>query len=584
MEEQIKRPLTVLIPVSGLQPEEVLEHAKAAIRAEEIRAIQVTERTCLITLRTNGAKQQLIDAGINLKGRRWFPKTIDSDTTNITIKDAPVELSDRYLCTQMMRFGQIVPGSMRRGKIKGTNIENGTRYLQMKGIKNAVPVCNKFGRFDIRVFCDNNKTACKYCSLTDHEYFRCPAKPSRDKKCYICSDPSHLKKDCPNLNNRMTKRCQTCKSDSHLAKDCKQDVFCSFCGITGHRRPDCSAAVELLHGSSPLSHIPTIDYEEYLRECREVSKDIDNSVCGSDGLREKWSDIVDSHASPDKVAESRSQEPLMATSTAEDKSAAKSGKSTTPTDHVTPDSTVTAAESSTKNVHSTPKVTKSPTITKIVFGASNCVGLHMGRPDTKVFAQSGTTAAKVQMLINDVKADDSVSMSAVDTVIINLGTNDIVQKGNSEQVEISLTVAVATVRTEFTNVKTVGFSSIPPRQNRQGQRTQAFNDTAHSVNRFMQKFCNKDPSLVYIDNACFAQSNGQAVASLYNPSDKNGLHFNMPGRKELVANITNAIEEDSEWTTVFASKDKKRSHSQLSATPTSADKHDAKRANKDIWV
>jgi hypothetical protein len=41
-----------------------------------------------------------------------------------TIKDAPYEVSDSYIATQMMKYGEVIPGSVRRGYIKGTNIEN----------------------------------------------------------------------------------------------------------------------------------------------------------------------------------------------------------------------------------------------------------------------------------------------------------------------------------------------------------------------------------------------------------------------------------------------------------------------------
>ena len=146
----------------------------------------------------------------------------------------------------MTRFGNIVQGSMRRGKIKGSSVENGTRYLQMTGIKQAVPVSNKFGRFEVRIFCDNNKILCKFCSLTDHEYFRCPSKINMTKKCYICADPSHLKRDCPH-SKTPTKRCYVCQSETHVAKDCKQDVYCTYCGVTGHRRVDCSARKEITY-------------------------------------------------------------------------------------------------------------------------------------------------------------------------------------------------------------------------------------------------------------------------------------------------------------------------------------------------
>ena len=44
------------------------------------------------------------------------------------IKDAPYEVSDCYIATQMMKYGEVIPGSVRRGYIKGTNIENGSRF------------------------------------------------------------------------------------------------------------------------------------------------------------------------------------------------------------------------------------------------------------------------------------------------------------------------------------------------------------------------------------------------------------------------------------------------------------------------
>ena len=161
MEELIRRPLTVAFPISGVPHERVLESATTAVNPTEIRAIQITERTCLITVKTTNAREQLVETGLEIRGHRWFPQMVDSDITNITIKDAPVELSDTYLCTQMMRYGQVIQGSMRRGKIKATEIENGTRYLKMSGIKQIIPVNAQFGRFHVRIFCDNNNKKSK---------------------------------------------------------------------------------------------------------------------------------------------------------------------------------------------------------------------------------------------------------------------------------------------------------------------------------------------------------------------------------------------------------------------------------------
>jgi hypothetical protein len=40
------------------------------------------------------------------------------------------ELSNQVICAFMQQFGDVVQGSLRRGMIKGTNIETGTRYMQ----------------------------------------------------------------------------------------------------------------------------------------------------------------------------------------------------------------------------------------------------------------------------------------------------------------------------------------------------------------------------------------------------------------------------------------------------------------------
>jgi hypothetical protein len=74
---------------------------------------------------------QLISGGITLKNRSVNILDVEKTITNVTIKDAPFEVSDCYIATQMMKYGEIIPESVRRGYIKGTNIENGSRYLQI---------------------------------------------------------------------------------------------------------------------------------------------------------------------------------------------------------------------------------------------------------------------------------------------------------------------------------------------------------------------------------------------------------------------------------------------------------------------
>ena len=86
----------------------------------------------------------------------------------------------------MSKYGQVINGSIKRGVIKGTNIENGTRYVQILNCSPIIPVRTNFGRFEIRLYADNNRTECSYCQQTNHPYYRCPTKPTSIKTCYNC--------------------------------------------------------------------------------------------------------------------------------------------------------------------------------------------------------------------------------------------------------------------------------------------------------------------------------------------------------------------------------------------------------------
>ena len=120
----------------------------------------------------------------------------------MTIKDAPVELSDTAIVNVLSNYGQVVQNSIRYGKIKETNILNGTRYLALTQVKDVVPTDHTIDEFTIRIYCDNGKTRCKYCEMTDHPYFRCPGR-SADKvvktgRCFKCHDKGHTINECSN--------------------------------------------------------------------------------------------------------------------------------------------------------------------------------------------------------------------------------------------------------------------------------------------------------------------------------------------------------------------------------------------------
>ncbi|VDI05459.1 Hypothetical predicted protein [Mytilus galloprovincialis] len=114
-------------------------------------------------------------------------------------------------------------GSLRRGLIKDTNIETGTRYVQLTNCIPIIPTATKFGRFSVSMFADNNKTECPYCTRTDHPSYRCTNKPSRQnqaaRKCYRCNSTTHTIKDCPHSE----KLCYRCGKEGHIQRDCQTD-------------------------------------------------------------------------------------------------------------------------------------------------------------------------------------------------------------------------------------------------------------------------------------------------------------------------------------------------------------------------
>jgi hypothetical protein len=100
----------------------------------------MTEKACIVTLKSEQAKYKILNSEISLKNRSVNYFEIDKNVINVTIKDAPCEVSNQFIATQMLKYVQVINGSIKRGVIKGTNIENGTRYVQ---ILNCAPILPK---------------------------------------------------------------------------------------------------------------------------------------------------------------------------------------------------------------------------------------------------------------------------------------------------------------------------------------------------------------------------------------------------------------------------------------------------------
>lgn len=204
---ELQRPRTVYFntnAITNLRENEVMESLRATIDIQHVKGIQVTQRECRVTLSSLETKQELKASGINLRNMHVRMQDADKTVLNVTVKDAPVEMSDIAIASVLEVYGSVVQGSIRRGKIRGTDIETGTRYLSMVNVEEQtyLPRTVNIGRFTLRIFCDKNL--------------------QQVKKCYRCHSTEHIIRDCP-----------------------EKDPICSYCGQSGHKQTDCVDHQEL---------------------------------------------------------------------------------------------------------------------------------------------------------------------------------------------------------------------------------------------------------------------------------------------------------------------------------------------------
>ena len=112
----------------GITHAEILDQIKRTIEIDRKKAIQITERDCIVTVNDNHTNIKLLVEGVEVQNQHLKCMDVEKGITNFTIKYTPVELADITICTYMSQFDDVVQGSIKRGTIKGTNIETGTRY------------------------------------------------------------------------------------------------------------------------------------------------------------------------------------------------------------------------------------------------------------------------------------------------------------------------------------------------------------------------------------------------------------------------------------------------------------------------
>ena len=91
-------------------------------------------------------KMTLKNQGINIGNHHFMLHDAEKEVTNVTVKDALVEMDDQVITIKLSQIGHVVQGSVKRGKIKDSEIETGTRYLQISNVKDMTPTEIQIGR------------------------------------------------------------------------------------------------------------------------------------------------------------------------------------------------------------------------------------------------------------------------------------------------------------------------------------------------------------------------------------------------------------------------------------------------------
>jgi hypothetical protein len=84
-----------------------------------VKSVQLTENICIVSVEDSETKDKLIINGLTLQNRSISFLDVEKTITNVTIKDMPYEVQNCFVATQILRYGQVIPESVRRGYIKG---------------------------------------------------------------------------------------------------------------------------------------------------------------------------------------------------------------------------------------------------------------------------------------------------------------------------------------------------------------------------------------------------------------------------------------------------------------------------------
>jgi len=146
-----------------------------------------------VTLNTKSLAGKL-STGVEVKGYQYSVKLLFSDIIVVSFMHLPAYILDGEIIENLHKLGVEVRSDVYRRYYPGTEIADGTRYVNVKfppGIKslNYLKFNTVYGPQMFKVKHDNITKICSNCLSTDHLFAECP-----DFRCYRCGQQGHIKK------------------------------------------------------------------------------------------------------------------------------------------------------------------------------------------------------------------------------------------------------------------------------------------------------------------------------------------------------------------------------------------------------
>ncbi|WAR08555.1 YTX2-like protein, partial [Mya arenaria] len=521
MADLLTRPLSVKFSTNnlrGISHNDVLAGLEKTLNRNEIKSIQIKQKECIITLTSTEVKNKLILGTTNIKNRLISIHDVENLITSVTVKDSPYEMPDSMITAHMSKYGDIVSGSVARGKIKGTNIDNGSRYLKIINCVSVLPLKDDIGQFTIRIFADNNRTPCRHCGDTSHPYFRCNN---------ITEKP-----DTQNIRN--------CHGN-HQRRECPRDVLCRFCGEEGHVQMKCPRELygnymaDIIEGrDSLISENSDSSSEDGSYTSKRPNSNAGGDVCTSAG---HTGSINRGNRGWERPS-TGNQNILPENSLPENSQRAEPGE--------------TGSQCS---------YTDLLTLPKLVIGDSNTCRLNIKDGNVLNLSKSGSKLDEIEGILNSSQAPSNVY-----SVAVHLGTNDLKHDKRDTVVKNAID-ALVSVKGRWPKAS-VGFSSIIPRLGKSSP-IKRFNENAKFVNNAVLQHCISTRRYHYVDNDEIFQQNGK---SLYDAKDPSGIHVNNVGAERLYDNLAAFLVDDMSDELDLATPRSKRLRSQDSHSSPSNDR------------